>query len=76
VKRIFLILLLSGFLMGCGHNPKKDIVMKGYSSSGPYLIVIEKGALDEGNRGKSWQYLDELKKGEYKRWTGKHSEVR
>ena len=76
MKRIFLILLLSGFLMGCGHVPRKDIVMKGHSSFGPFLIVIEKGALDEENRGKSWQYLDELKKGEDKRWTGKRSEVR
>ena len=64
MKRIFLIILLCGFLGGCGHVPKKDIIVKGYSPLGPCLIIIEKGYLDEDNQWKTWQYLDKLKKGE------------
>ena len=62
MKRIFLAFLLCGILVGCGHTPKKDIVVKAHTQFGLCLIIIEKGTLDEENRGKVWQYLDELRK--------------
>jgi len=64
MKRIFLAFLLCGILVGCGHIPKKDIVIKAHTQFGPCLIFMEKGTLDEENKGKVWQYLDELRKEE------------
>jgi len=61
IIKYLLILVILIFLSSCiVHFPKRDVIVKGYYNSNPVIFFMSKGYLDEENKGKTWQYLDEL----------------
>jgi len=61
-KRIFLIILGYGILMGCRHIPDQDVIVGVYGPSGPAMMLMDKGCLDKENHGKKWIYKHEFDK--------------
>jgi len=46
-------LLLSG-CVHCGPCPKQDVLIKAATPYGTVILLMEKGTLDEENRGRDW----------------------
>ena len=50
------------FLFGCaGHIPAEDIYIRYFNGKGIGLLLIEKGYLDQKNKGKTWKPVSEFK---------------
>lgn len=56
MKRLLISITALGLLLSscCGHCPKQDVLIKAATPYGTVILLMERGALDEENRGRDW----------------------